>query len=215
MIKSFSQQRTTRLTRHVLRASVFNNWTIVRPAITNSKYRYQLITLEANIVIYRALNNLPLFLPKEAMHIQGTMSWAGDVAKMLSRLVLNPSALKETYTLATAKHHTWEEIANNYKDLIGLEYIPVDTKTYLEFFNCSDGAIYQLLYDRCFNRIIDNSIILKATGLKQSELTPLKVGLERELSELLKDTAWSKSEINEKKLMLLLKLIVLVTLSFL
>lgn len=111
----------------ILRESVFNNWTIVRPAITYSKYRYQLVTLEANVVVYRALNNLPIILPKDALSVQGTMSWAGDVAKMLAHLLLNPMALKETYTVSTAEHHTWQEIADYYKELIGLEYIPVDT----------------------------------------------------------------------------------------
>ena len=70
----------------ILKASKFDNWTVVRPAITYSKFRYQLVTLEANTVIYRAMN-IPVILPEEAIHIQGTMSWASDVAKMLSRLV--------------------------------------------------------------------------------------------------------------------------------
>jgi len=184
----------------ILRASNFNNWTIVRPAITYSKFRYQLVTLEANTVIYRAMNKLPVILPEEAMPVQGTMSWAGDVAKMLSRLVLNPAALKETYTVATSEHHTWEEIANYYKEIIGLEYLTVDTETYLSFFEPSmaKGARYQLLYDRCFNRVVDNSKILLATGLKQSDLMPLKEGLKKELSALPKDTVWSRSTISER-----------------
>ncbi|NMB95461.1 MAG: NAD-dependent epimerase/dehydratase family protein [Clostridiaceae bacterium] len=184
----------------ILKASKFDNWTVVRPAITYSKFRYQLVTLEANTVIYRAMNKLPVILPEEAIHIQGTMSWAGDVAKMLSRLVLNPAALKETYTVATSEHHTWEEIANYYKEIIGLEYLTVDTETYLSFFDPSvmKGARYQLLYDRCFNRIIDNSKILQATGLKQSDLMPLKEGLKKELSALPKDTVWSRSTISER-----------------
>ncbi|NLB40755.1 MAG: hypothetical protein GX815_00555 [Clostridiales bacterium] len=98
----------------VLRASYFGNWTIVRPAITFSKFRYQLVTLEANVVIHRAMNKLPVLLPEEALPVQGTMSWAGDVAKMLSRLILNSRAYKETYTLATSEHNSWQEIADYY-----------------------------------------------------------------------------------------------------
>jgi len=184
----------------ILKASKFENWTIVRPAITFSKFRYQLVTLEANTVIYRAMNKLPIFLPQEAMPIQATMSWAGDVAKLLSRLVLNPKALKETFTLSTNEHHTWEEIAAYYKEIIGLDSILVDTETYLSFFDPSwrKAARYQLLYDRCFNRVIDNSKVCLATGLKQSDFTSLKSGLIKEISALPKNTVWEKNILNEK-----------------
>jgi nucleoside-diphosphate-sugar epimerase len=184
----------------VLRASRFNNWTIVRPAITYSKFRFQLVTLEANTVVYRAIRGLPVALPQEAMPIQGTMSWAGDVAKMLARLVLNPVTYRETYTVATAEHHTWQEIADYYKEIIGLEYVTVDTDTYLGFFGATraSGPGYQLFYDRCFNRVIDNSKILAVTGLKQTQLMPLKEGLRREVSALAKDTVWPKTAINDR-----------------
>lgn len=183
----------------ILRESVFNNWTIVRPAITYSKYRYQLVTLEANVVVYRALNNLPIILPKEALSVQGTMSWAGDVAKMLARLLFNPMAQKETYTVSTAEHHTWQEIADYYKELIGLEYIPVDTETYLCLFGDRNVfASHQLKYDRCFNRVIDNSKVLAATGLKQSEFMTLKQGMKKEFSSLPIDTSWGETAINER-----------------
>ena len=39
------------------------------------------------------------------------MTWAGDVAKMLSRLVLNPGACTQAYIVSTSEHRTWEEIA--------------------------------------------------------------------------------------------------------
>lgn len=183
----------------ILRASGFDNWTIVRPAITYSKYRFQLVTLEANVVVYRALKGLPVLIPMEALPIQGTMSWAGDVADMLSRLVLNTAAYGETYTVATAEHHTWQEIADYYKEIIGLEYIPVDTETYLSFFGeWSVYAGYQLKYDRCFNRVIDNSKVLGATGLKQSDFMTLKQGLKKELLSLPENTVWSETPINAK-----------------
>lgn len=184
----------------ILRASDFDNWTIVRPAITYSKFRYQLVTLEAMVLIQRTFNHQPVLVPEEALSIQATMSWAGDVAKMLSRLILNTAAYKETYTVSTSEHHTWQEIADYYKELIGLLYIPVDTETYLSCFGPGnlDGARYQLKYDRCFNRVVDNSKVLEATGLKQSDFLTLKQGLERELSVLPRETVWEKTHINER-----------------
>ncbi|GHU72216.1 hypothetical protein FACS1894184_19860 [Clostridia bacterium] len=149
----------------MLRASKYTNWTIVRPAITYSKRRFQLVTLEADVVVYRAARKLPVILPQNALQIQGTMNWAGDVAKMLSRLVLNHAACQETYTLATAEHHTWKEIADYYADIIGLEYITVDAEDFIKLMGGTAAARYQLMYDRCFNRVVDNSKILSVTGI--------------------------------------------------
>ena len=174
----------------LVQRSGFGNWTIVRPAITYSKSRFQLVTLEAPIVVARALQGLPIVLPQEALSVQATMSWAGDVAKLMSRLILNSSAYRERFTLATAEHHTWGEIAEYYKETIGLQYVGADTDDYVEIMGGSSGARYQLAYDRLFERIVDNAKVLRVTGLKQADFMPLRCGLERELSALPKDTVW-------------------------
>jgi len=174
----------------LLQNSKYDNWTVVRPAITYSKFRYQLVTLEASIVVARALKGLPVVLPREALSVQGTMSWAGDVAKMFAGLVLNPEAYKECFTLATAEHHSWGEIAEYYKEIIGLEYYTVNNDEYIKIMGGTPGAGYQLNYDRMFDRIIDNSKILQVAGLKQEDFMPLRKGLEMELSALPKDTVW-------------------------
>ncbi len=114
---------------------------------------------------------------------------------MISLLVCNERAKREIFTASTAEHHTWGEIAEYYKELIGLEYIPVNTETYLKL---SPYMTYQLKYDRYFNRIIDNSKILSVTGLKQSELMPLKQGLKKELGALPKDYLWFENDISNK-----------------
>lgn len=51
-------------------------------------------------------------------------------------------------------------------------------------------ARYQLNYDRMFNRVVDNSKLLRVTGLRQEELMPLRQGLERELAALPRNTVW-------------------------
>ena len=186
---------------NIIRSSKFNNWTIIRPAITYSKRRFQLVTLEANVVVHRAMKGLPVLLPKDALGVRGTMSWAGDVGKMIARLVLNQRALKEIFTVSTSEHNTWETVAGYYKELINLEYIPVDSHTYLECFSDPDKDKhpgYQLFYDRCFDRIIDNSKILDVAGMKQSELMPLKEGLRLELEALPENYEWPASYINDR-----------------
>lgn len=173
----------------VLRNSKYGNWTIVRPAITFSKRRFQLVTLEANVVVARALKGLPVVIPEEALPVPATMNWAGDVAKMFTGVLLNPAAYRESFTFATAEHHTWGEIAGYYHEIIGLEYVTASVDDYVKILGGSDGSRYQLIYDRLFPRIIDNSKILRVAGLKQSELMPLRRGLEMELTALSKETA--------------------------
>ena len=186
------------LEENVLRESGYQNFTIIRPAITYSKYRFQLVTLEAQVVIERARKGKKIILPEAAMDVQATMSWAGDVAKMISGLLLNPEAMGETYSVCTAEHHTWREVAEYYKEIAGLEYVTVDTETYYQLWADSKYARYQLEMDRYFDRIMDNSKILNITGLKQENLMPLKDGLRREFEALPADYTWPASPVNDR-----------------
>ena len=165
---------------NILRESQYKNWTIVRPTITYSKTRFQLCTLEADTIIVRALHNCSVALPKEILQKQTTMTWGGDVAKMIAKLVLNPKSFCEDYNVCTSEHHTWEEVAEYYKKLIGLNVIHTDLNTY---FSVVGGKNYQIIYDRMYDRIMDNSKILKTVDMQQEELMPLFNGLTKELSD--------------------------------
>ncbi len=179
----------------ILRSSKYKNWTIVRPAVTYSKFRYQLISLEANATLPRVFEGKPILLPKEALSVQGTMTWAGDVAKMIAALVLNPKSYCEAYTVSTAEHHTWETIAGYYHELTGLEYEAIPADEFLKYvYNSSIWNTWQLKLDRLYDRVIDNSKILEISGFKQSDLMPLKEGLKRELAYVDKNTVWIGGE---------------------
>lgn len=170
------------------------NWTIVRPAITYSKFRFQLVTLEANAFLPRAKAGKKVYLPDAAMGVQATMSWAGDVAAMIAGLVCNPAARAQAFTVATAEHHTWREVAEIYKRLIGLDYEVIPAEDYLDI--VGRGGREQLYYDRCFDRVIDNSKILAAAGMEQRGLTTLEEGLKRELAALPADYAWPNTHVD-------------------
>lgn len=186
------------LEENVLRESGYRNFSIIRPAITYSKYRFQLVTLEAQVVIERARKGKKIILPEKAMDVQATMSWAGDVAKMIAGLLLNPAAMGETFSVCTAEHHTWREVAEYYKEITGMDYVTVDTETYYQLWADSKYARYQLEYDRFFDRIMDNSKILTLTGLKQEELMPLKEGLRREFEALPEGYTWPATPVNDR-----------------
>ena len=140
-----------------------------------------------NNTVERAILGKKVVLPLEAKNVQATMTWAGDVAKMIAGLLFNEKAMREIYTVSTAEHHTWGEIAEYYHELIGLECTWVSNDEYISAINGHIGHYRQLWYDRLFDRIVDNTKILDATGMKQSDLMPLKEGLRYEISKLPRD----------------------------
>lgn len=185
----------------ILKASKYDNWTAIRPAITYSKRRFQLVTLEAYVVVARAMAGKKLVLPGDALGVEATMSWAGDVAEMIARLCFNEKAKREIFTVATSEHHKWGDVAKIYNELIGLEYVTVDTDKFIELWTGSKDSLnarWQLIYDRMFDRVIDNSKILEYTGMKQSDLSTLHDGLARELAALPKNYIWQPCDTNTR-----------------
>ena len=175
----------------MLRNSGKTNWTICRPATTFSTGRYQLVTLEAEQFVHRMRMGKTVVLPKEALDKEATLGWGGDVGVMIARLVLNDKAFGEDYNVATGEHHTWGEIAGMYEKLCGLKYIAVPFEDYIDILGGEDWKRYQLIYARLFQRITDNSKILEAVDMKQSELMPLYEGLKMELAAT-RDFDWEK-----------------------
>jgi len=171
---------------NILRASKYKNWTITRPTITYSELRYQLVTLEADYFIPRALAGKTILLPREAMEVEAAMTYAGDAGRMFAKLMLNPKAYGETFTIGTAEHHPWKYVAECYTDLLGAKIEWIDREDFLRIRSggkeINPAAAYQLDYDRLFNRAIDNRKVLEATGLSQADFMPLKEGLKRVLN---------------------------------
>lgn len=161
-----------------LRESNRKNWTIVRPSITYSKNRLQLGVFEADITMFRSAQNLPIVLPKEILDRQTTMSWAGDVAKMIAKLIGNPQALGEDFNVVTGEHVSWKNVAEIYTKYTDLKYENVSLEKFLEIPGINK---YQVLYDRAFDRIMDNSKILKVANMKQTTLKKLEDGLREEI----------------------------------
>ncbi len=164
----------------------YKNWTIVRPATTFSTMRLQLVTLEFFNTVGRALQGKKVVLPIQAKDKPATLSWGGDVAKMLALTLFRQEAMRETYNVCSAEYQTWEQIAKYYHTLVGLEAVWVDKEDYLAILdpNISKNTRWQLEYARLFRRITDNSKILALTGLKQEELMPMFDGLKLEIAKI-------------------------------
>lgn len=170
----------------LLNASAYDNWTVVRPATTFSTMRLQLVTLEFINCVGRAMQGKKVILPAQAKDKPATLSWGGDVAKMIARILFKKEAKREFYNVCSAEHHTWEEIAAYYRDLVGLEAVWVDKEDYLAILDpeMRKGTRWQLEYARLFHRITDNSKVLRLTGLKQEQMTSLYDGLKKEIANI-------------------------------
>ena len=174
---------------NLLAASAYENWTVVRPATTFSTMRLQLVTLEFKNSVARALMGKKVVLPIQAKDKPATLSWGGDVAKMIARILFKDEARREIYNVCSSEHRTWGEIAEYYRELVGLEAVWVDKEDYLKILS-PEGKInvrWQLEYARLFRRITDNSKVLALTGLRQEDFLTLYEGLKLEIGNIPKD----------------------------
>ena len=156
-----------------------NNWTVVRPAVTYDGItgRLQFGVLEQGEWLWRAINGVPVPMPTEMLRKQATMSFAGDVAEMIARLIGKPEALGETFTVSGSDHITWLEVVQAYSSILPFNLCECSADKFIS----ARGREYQLRFDRMFNRVVDNSKILKVTEVDSSTLTPMTDGLKREL----------------------------------
>lgn len=160
-----------------------SNWTIVRPAVTydGANGRLQLGVFESGDWLWRAMNGAPVPLPGEMLGKQATMSYGGDVAEMIARLVGNPKAMGEVFTVSGSDHMAWGDVAMAYADVLPFEVVRVG----MADFERARGGVYQIRYDRMFDRVIDNSKVLDATGMDACDLVHMRDGLKRELGVFL------------------------------
>jgi len=187
-------------TENMLLLSDYDNWTIVRPATTFSKMRYQLVTLEAVNCVGRAQKGKKVILPKQAKDIPATLCWAGDVSMMIAKLLFNEEAKRETFNVCSSEARTWGEIAEYYNKICGLEAVWVDKEDYLKILSpeLNLNTRWQLEYARMFNRITDNSKVLKFTGMKQEELTPLYDALKMMVEAVPEGYIFPETEISSR-----------------
>ncbi len=163
-----------------LRSTGKKNFTIVRPLISFSHYRLDLICTGAPLLLRRQAEGKPVLLPAEARYLAAGVGWAGNVGKMFAGLAGNEKALGETFTLGTDENPTWDEVAGYYREIMGIDAVWVETEAYRK--TLTDR--FYLTYDRLFDRRIDNSRIREVTGLAREDFTGVREGILREVTYL-------------------------------
>lgn len=158
------------------------NWTVVRPVISFSKLRFDLVTYYGHDLLVKIENGETIPLPKEAKNLHAGLDWAGNSGKLIANLLFKKETFCEAYTVSSSQNLTWGEVAEIYTELMGAKIEWVTLEEYLKATNYFN--YYALVYDRLFDRQIDNSKILNVTGLRCEDFLSIKDGLKIELNLL-------------------------------
>jgi nucleoside-diphosphate-sugar epimerase len=152
------------------------NWTVVRPVISFSALRFDLLMHSGDYVIKCAENKQPVYMPENAKELIAGIDWAGNSGKLIANLLFRKECIGEAYTISSAQNLTIAQIADIYTELLGVkfEWVPAAFP--------EDHYIWK--YDRIYDRKIDNSKVLKATGLTSSDFKSIKEGIMIELKKL-------------------------------
>ena len=175
---SLSKSRCERYLKYV---SKYQNWTIIRPMINTSDKRFDIVIDTFQDPIEFAKRGEVMYQPENCRDKIAGLEWAGNTGKMIANLMFKEHCMGQTYMLSTGHRMTWEDVANVYAELIGLkvEWVPVE-----EYKEKRKKGGWGIMYDRNYNRDVDNSKILRDTGLKPEDFTPFKEGVRQELEKV-------------------------------
>lgn len=154
------------------------NWTIVRPVISFSHLRLDINMVTKTEVVDAAKEGRVVSLPAEARYLTAGLDWAGNSGKLIANLLFREETKGEAYTISLAQNLTWEAVTEIYKKLLNVEFawVPADFPR--------DKRHWHWYYDRAYDRTIDNSKVLKATGLKPENFKSIEEGIIIELKKL-------------------------------
>ena len=177
---------------NILKESQKKNWTIIRPYITYDKTRLQLGFLEKEAWLYRALKGRTIVFSKNIAKKITTLAYGLDVAKAILAVLNNIEAYGSTFHITGNDHQKWEGILQAYVLVIQkhLGYKPkcilIDEEQTLKM----HSNIYQIKYDRMFNRVFDNTKIDRFIDTK--DFTKTIEGISFCLEEFLKKPEFNK-----------------------
>lgn len=165
-----------RCEKFLKQSSFERNWTIARPVISFSKNRMDMIMYYKNVVVDAFKTGERVVVPLEAKNLTAGIDWAGNSGKLIANLLFKKECFGEAYTVSSAQNLTWGEIADIYTRVLGVHF---EWKPHNYPYND-----WRWHYDRAYDRKIDNSKILAATGLKEEDFKEIEEGICIELRKL-------------------------------
>ena len=159
-------------------------WTIVRPVISFSDRRLDLLLYSGKEVLTYAENNKELLMPLITKDFGAGVDWAGNSGKLIANLLFKPDALGETFTVYSGHGLTWGEVAEKYSAVTGVRIRWCDEDEFFAGLPRVTKNAYIWKYDRAFSRDIDSSKILRATGLSQDDFATVEDGIRHEVKKI-------------------------------
>ena len=162
-------------------------WTIVRPVISFSDRRLDLLMYSRHKVLSAADKGEELLLPNSVRDYTAGLDWSGNSGKLIANLLFKEEALGETFTVYSGHGMTWGDVAETYSRVTGVKIRWCDEAEYLAFHKSileKPASTYMWKYDRLFNRDVDPTKILRVTGLTPSDFLSVEEGLRREIKKI-------------------------------
>jgi len=162
-------------------------WTIIRPVISFSDRRLDLLMYSGNTVVRAADKGKELVMPSFARDYSAGLDWAGNSGKLIANLLFKPDAIGETFTIYSGHGLTWGEVAEAYHNTTGVNVRWGDEQEFLDknpTLNPESPSWWTYKYDRRFNRDLDASKVLRVTGLTAKDFETVEEGIRRELKKL-------------------------------
>lgn len=170
------------------------NWTIVRPYVTYSEQRLQLGVHEKESWLWLAMNTGFLVFSKDIAQHVTTLTYGHDVARGIAALIGKSDAFGEAFHITCNTQIKWGHVFNLYNKVFN--DIGIDIKTVLtdKTIKLLSPARYQVIYDRYYDRVFDNSKINKYINTA-SFMSP-EIGLAECLKAFLKHPMFKRLDIN-------------------
>ena len=162
-------------------------WTIVRPVISFSDKRLDLLLFSKHTVLRAVQKNEELYMPEFVRNYSAGLDWAGNTGKLIANLFCKPESLGETFTIYSGHGLTWGQAAEIYQKVTGVKIRWTDEEVFLDKYprlKEVDSARWAWIYDRRYNRDIDATKVLRVTGLTQADFASIEDGLRRELKKI-------------------------------
>lgn len=159
-------------------------WTIVRPVISFSDKRLDLLLYSGRDVLNYASQDKEMLMPNFVKNYSAGIDWAGNSGKLIANLLFKSEALEETFTVYSGHGLTWAEVAEKYSKLTGVKIRWCSEEEYVSNTPKIIKNPWMWKYDRRFNRDIDCSKILRVTGLSKEDFASVEEGIRRELEKI-------------------------------
>jgi len=134
--------------------------------------------------LYRALNGRPIVFSKDVASKSTSLTYGGDVARVMTKLIGNKKATGEAFHIVSPENIRWNDVLNIYVDALteirGTRPIVELTESAI----VPEEAKYQYQYDRLFNRTFDSGKVEKVIGEVPTYIKP-KEGLTRCVREFI------------------------------